>query len=142
VHSAKGRRWRYVGQSPVCKKVHGRISNDVALSLGAERLVERVRHGDEIAQVALDMIAASSLAEDEARLFRVATTRARQSLLVTAISREDDTPSIFFEDLAEWLGATGAGGGESPKTTYCIRSGRYVAPRSKSHWQHHSSIAS
>ena len=71
--------------------------------LGAERLVERVRHGDELAQNVLTMIAASSLADDEARLFHVATTRARQSLLVTAISREDAAPSIYFEDLAQSL---------------------------------------
>jgi superfamily I DNA/RNA helicase len=103
VHSAKGRQWRYVAVAGVQEGAWPNLKQRSSL-LGAERLVERVRHGDELAQVALDMIAASSLAEDEARLFHVATTRARQSLLVTAISREDETPSIFFEDLAESLG--------------------------------------
>ncbi|MEY4019993.1 MAG: hypothetical protein RL484_145, partial [Actinomycetota bacterium] len=103
VHSAKGRQWQHVAVAGVQEGAWPNLKQRSSL-LGAERLVERVRHGDELAQVALDMIAASSLAEDEARLFHVATTRARQSLLVTAISREDETPSIFFEDLAESLG--------------------------------------
>jgi superfamily I DNA/RNA helicase len=103
VHSAKGRQWQYVAVAGVQEGAWPNLKQRSSL-LGAERLVERVRHGDELAQVTLDMIAASSLAEDEARLFHVATTRARQSLLVTAISREDETPSIFFEDLAETLG--------------------------------------
>ena len=103
VHSAKGRQWRYVAVAGVQEGAWPNLKQRSSL-LGAERLVERVRHGDDLAQVTLDMIAASSLAEDEARLFHVATTRARESLLVTAISREDETPSIFFEDLAESLG--------------------------------------
>ncbi len=102
VHSAKGRQWQYVAVAGVQEGAWPNLKQRSSL-LGAERLVERVRHGDELAKVTLDMIAASSLAEDEARLFHVATTRARQSLLVTAISREDETPSIFFEDLAESL---------------------------------------
>ena len=107
VHSAKGRQWQYVAVAGVQEGAWPNLKQRSSL-LGAERLVERVRHGDELAQVTLDMIAASSLAEDEARLFHVATTRARQSLLVTAISREDETPSIFFEDLAESLGTAAA----------------------------------
>jgi superfamily I DNA/RNA helicase len=105
VHSAKGRQWQYVAVAGVQEGSWPNLKQRSSL-LGAERLVEGVRHGDELAQVALDMIAASSLAEDEARLFHVATTRARQSLLVTAISREDETPSIFFEDLAYSLGTS------------------------------------
>jgi RecB family exonuclease len=67
-----------------------------------------VRHGDDVAQTTLDMIAADSLAQDEARLFHVATTRASESLLVTAVAREDLTPSIFFEDFAHSCGASDA----------------------------------
>ena len=102
VHSAKGRQWQYVAVAGIQEGSWPNLKQRSSL-LGAERLVERVRHGDELAQITLDMIAASSLAEDEARLFHVATTRARHSLLVTAISREDETPSIFFEDLAQSL---------------------------------------
>jgi RecB family exonuclease len=103
VHSAKGRQWQYVAVAGVQEGTWPNLKQRSSL-LGAERLVERVRHGDDLAQVALDMIAASSLAEDEARLFHVATTRARQSLLVTAITAEDQAPSIFFEDFAQALG--------------------------------------
>jgi superfamily I DNA/RNA helicase len=103
VHSAKGRQWSHVAVAGVQEGAWPNLKQRSSL-LGAERLVERVRHGDELAQVALDMIAAASLAEDEARLFHVATTRAYSSLLVTAIAREDETPSIFFEDFAESLG--------------------------------------
>ncbi len=102
VHSAKGRQWRHVAVAGVQEGVWPNLKQRSSL-LGAERLVERVRHGDELAQNVLTMIAASSLADDEARLFHVATTRARQSLLVTAISREDAAPSIYFEDLAQSL---------------------------------------
>ena len=100
VHSSKGRQWRVVAVAGVQEGSWPNLKQRSSL-LGAERLVERVRHGDEIAQVALDIIAASSLAEDEARLFHVATTRAQESLLVTAINREDQIPSFLFEDFAE-----------------------------------------
>lgn len=100
VHSAKGRQWRYVAVAGVQEGTWPNLKQRSSL-LGAERLVERVRHGDDVAQITLDMIAAASLAEDEARLFHVATTRARQSLLVSATAREDETPSAFFEDFAD-----------------------------------------
>jgi superfamily I DNA/RNA helicase/RecB family exonuclease len=107
VHSTKGRQWQMVAVAGVQEGSWPNLKQRSSL-LGAERLVERVRHGDEIAQLELDTIAADSLAEDEARLFHVATTRASNSLLVTAISREDETPSIFFEDFADALGQTDA----------------------------------
>ena len=100
VHSAKGRQWQYVAVAGIQEGTWPNLKQRSSL-LGAERLVERVRHGDDVAQVTLDMIAADSLAQDEARLFHVATTRSRRLLLVTATSREDETPSIFFEDFAE-----------------------------------------
>ncbi len=100
VHSAKGRQWRYVAVAGVQEGAWPNLKQRSSL-LGAERLVERVRHGDDLAQAALSAIAAQSLAEDEARLFHVATTRASQSLTATAISREDESPSILFEEFAE-----------------------------------------
>jgi ATP-dependent exoDNAse (exonuclease V) beta subunit len=69
--------------------------------LGAERLVERERHGDELAERELQAITASSLLDDERRLFHVATSRATADLLVTATSREDDEPSLFFHEIYE-----------------------------------------
>ena len=100
VHSAKGRQWRYVAVAGVQEGIWPNLKQRSSL-LGAERLVERERHGDEIAEHTLHVIAAQSLAEDEARLFHVATTRAQEYLLVTAISREDDMPSPYFENMAE-----------------------------------------
>ena len=107
VHSAKGRQWSHVAVAGVQEGTWPNLKQRSSL-LGAERLVERVRHGDELAQTTLDMIAADSLAQDEARLFHVATTRASESLLVTAVAREDLTPSIFFEDFAHSCGASDA----------------------------------
>jgi ATP-dependent exoDNAse (exonuclease V) beta subunit len=69
--------------------------------LGAERLVERERHGDHLAERELQAITASSLLDDERRLFHVATSRATADLLVTATSREDDVPSLFFHEIYE-----------------------------------------
>ncbi len=100
VHSAKGRQWRFVAVAGVQEGAWPNLKQRSSL-LGAERLVERVRHGDELAQEALNAIAAESLAQDEARLFHVATTRASQSLVVTALTREDESPSIFFEEFAQ-----------------------------------------
>ena len=106
VHSAKGREWPYVAVAGLQEGAWPNLKQRSSL-LGAERLVERVRHGDDMAQLTLATIAATSLAEDEARLFHVATTRATDSLLVTAISREDDLPSILFEDFASLHASNG-----------------------------------
>jgi hypothetical protein len=59
--------------------------------------VEILRHGV-LARKELDALAASGLAEDERRLFFVAATRAKTELVITAVSKEDDEPSIFFEE--------------------------------------------
>ena len=100
VHSAKGRQWKFVVVAGVQEGIWPNLKQRSSL-LGAERLVERVRHGDDVAQSALDLITANSLAQDEARLFHVATTRASELLYVTAVSREEDLPSVLFENFAE-----------------------------------------
>ena len=64
--------------------------------LGAERLVEGLRNPD-IARDQLDVIAASGLLQDEERLFHVALTRAKSSLFITSVQRDDEEPSQFFE---------------------------------------------
>jgi RecB family exonuclease len=64
--------------------------------LGSERLVERDRNPD-IPRDQLDLLAANGLIQDEQRLFHVALTRAKNSLLITAVQREDEEPSQFFE---------------------------------------------
>jgi len=100
VHSAKGRQWPLVIVAGVQEGIWPNLKVRSTL-LGAERLVERERHGDHLPDRELEAITASSLLEDERRLFHVATTRATSQLLVTATSREDDEPSIFFHEIYE-----------------------------------------
>jgi superfamily I DNA/RNA helicase len=100
VHSAKGRQWPYVVVAGVQEGSWPNLKTRSTL-LGAERLVERERHGDDLADRELQAITASSLLEDERRLFHVATSRATADLLVTATSREDDEPSLFFHEIYE-----------------------------------------
>ena len=100
VHSAKGRQWPFVVVAGVQEGTWPNLKVRSTL-LGAERLVERERHGDHLPDRELQAITASSLLEDERRLFHVATTRATRDLLVTATSREDDEPSIFFHEIFE-----------------------------------------
>jgi superfamily I DNA/RNA helicase/RecB family exonuclease len=97
VHSAKGRQWEVVAIAGLQEGVWPNLRQRSSL-LGSERLVERERHGD-LARLELDLIAAGALAEDERRLLHVAVTRARQALIVTAVQREDDEPSAYFEEL-------------------------------------------
>ena len=100
VHSAKGRQWPYVIVAGLQEGTWPNLKTRSTL-LGAERLVERERHGDHLAERELQVITASSLLEDERRLFHVATSRATANLLVTATSREDDEPSLFFHEIYE-----------------------------------------
>ncbi len=103
VHSTKGRQWELVAVAGLQEGVWPNLRQRSSL-LGSERLVERERHGD-LPRLELDVIAASSLAEDERRLLHVAVSRARQGLIVTAVQREDDEPSSFFEELDQRSGS-------------------------------------
>jgi ATP-dependent exoDNAse (exonuclease V) beta subunit len=105
VHSAKGLQFKRVFVAGIQEGIWPNLKQRSTL-LGSERLVERERHGEEIAQVALDLITAQSLAEDEKRLFHVATTRASEELHITAVTREEDSPSPFFLESAESDGFT------------------------------------
>ena len=98
VHAAKGRQWDLVAVAGLQEGSWPNLRQRSSL-LGAERLVERERHGN-LARIELDVIAAGALLEDERRLLHVATTRARHSLFVTCVSYEDDQPSQFFEEIA------------------------------------------
>ena len=99
VHSAKGRQWEIVAVAGLQEGVWPNLRQRSSL-LGSERLVEIIRGGEK-ARLELDQIAASGLAEDERRLLHVAVTRPRQALIVTAVQREDDEPSAYFEELSE-----------------------------------------
>ena len=97
VHSAKGRQWDLVAIAGLQEGTWPNLKQRSSL-LGAERLVERQRN-PETPRDQLDVIAANGLMQDEQRLFHVALTRAKQSLFVTAVQREDEEPSQFFEDV-------------------------------------------
>ncbi|MEY3893922.1 MAG: hypothetical protein RIR78_700 [Actinomycetota bacterium] len=97
VHSSKGRQWEVVAVAGLQEGVWPNLRQRSSL-LGSERLVEIVRSGEK-ARLELDQLAASGLVQDERRLLHVAVTRARQSLIVTAVQREDDEPSAYFEEL-------------------------------------------
>ncbi len=97
VHSAKGREWDLVAIAGLQESTWPNLKQRSSL-LGAERLVERQRNPD-IARDQLDVIAASGLLQDEERLFHVALTRAKQALFVTAVQRDDEEPSHFFETI-------------------------------------------
>jgi superfamily I DNA/RNA helicase/RecB family exonuclease len=97
VHSAKGRQWDLVAIAGLQEGTWPNLKQRSSL-LGAERLVERKRN-PETPRDQLDVIAANGLMQDEKRLFHVALTRAKQSLFVTAVKREDEEPSQFFEDI-------------------------------------------
>jgi superfamily I DNA/RNA helicase/RecB family exonuclease len=95
VHSSKGLQWRYVALAGMQEGSWPNLKQRGSL-LGSERLVEIFRHG--ISNPAqLDAISASGLAEDEKRLLNVATTRATEKLIITAVSQEDNQPSRYFE---------------------------------------------
>jgi superfamily I DNA/RNA helicase/RecB family exonuclease len=95
VHSAKGLQFKRVFVAGVQEGIWPNLKERSTL-LGAERLVERVRHSEEQSVAGLQKITADSLAEDERRLFHVATTRATDQLHLTAVTREDSSPSTYF----------------------------------------------
>ena len=104
VHSAKGRQWQVVAVAGLQEGTWPNLKQRSSL-LGAERLVERKRNPD-VPRDQLDVIAANGLMQDEQRLFHVALTRAQQSLFVTAVQREDEEPSQFFEAIEVMVNKT------------------------------------
>ena len=104
MHSAKGRQWNVVAIAGLQEGTWPNLKARSSL-LGAERLVERQRNPD-IPRDQLDVIAANGLMQDEERLFHVALTRARYSLFVTAVQRDDEEPSAFFEAIEVMVNKT------------------------------------
>lgn len=98
VHAAKGREWEIVAVAGLQEGIWPNLRQRGSL-LGSERLVDRLRHGG-LARKELEAVSASGLVEDERRLLHVAVTRARSELIVTAIAKDDDEPSAYFEEIA------------------------------------------
>lgn len=100
VHSVKGLQFKRTFIAGVQEGLWPNLKERSTL-LGAERLVERERHGEELSVAALREITADSLAVDERRLFHVALTRASEEVHLSAVTREDDSPSTYFFEAAE-----------------------------------------
>ena len=104
VHSAKGREWELVAIAGLQEGTWPNLKQRSSL-LGAERLVERQRNPD-IPRDQLDVIAANGLMQDEERLFHVALSRAKGSLFITAVQRDDEEPSALFEAIEVMVNKT------------------------------------
>jgi superfamily I DNA/RNA helicase len=100
VHSTKGLEWDLVALTGLQEGVWPNLKARGSL-LGSERLVESERT-QATARREIEASAASALVEDERRLLKVAISRAKNSLVVTAYSKEDDSePSQYFEEIYE-----------------------------------------
>ena len=100
VHSAKGLEWDLVAITGLQEGVWPNLKARGSL-LGSERLVESERT-EATARREIEASAASALVEDERRLLKVAVSRAKAALVITAYSKEDDSePSQYFEELYE-----------------------------------------
>lgn len=100
VHSAKGLEWDLVAITGLQEGIWPNLKARGSL-LGSERLVESERT-QVTARREIETSAANALVEDERRLLKVAISRAKQGLVVTAYSKEDDSePSQYFEEIYE-----------------------------------------
>ena len=93
--SAKGREWKLVVVAGVQEGIWPNLRIRGSL-LGSERLAERDRNPD-LAAIELELVAKAAVAIDELRLFYAAISRASQDLIITAVDREEDQPSTYFD---------------------------------------------
>jgi superfamily I DNA/RNA helicase/RecB family exonuclease len=93
-HAAAGQEWDVVAIPGVQEGAWPDLRQRGSL-LGVERLVDALSGVDESDQVS----ATAPLLAEERRLLMVAASRARQSLLVSAVRGEDEQPSRFLDEL-------------------------------------------
>ncbi|MDN5919732.1 MAG: ATP-dependent helicase, partial [Pseudonocardia sp.] len=94
-HSARGREWRVVAVPSVQEGQWPDLRLRGSL-LGNERLVDFVAG---VAEPDATVSRVAPLLAEERRLFYVACTRARDSLLVSGVQGEDEQPSRFLDEL-------------------------------------------
>ena len=93
--SAKGRQWKLVVVAGVQEGIWPNLRIRGSL-LGSERLAERDRNPD-LAAIELELVAKAAVSIDELRLFYASISRASQDLIITAVDREEDQPSTYFD---------------------------------------------
>ncbi|GEL16980.1 DNA helicase [Pseudonocardia asaccharolytica DSM 44247 = NBRC 16224] len=95
-HAARGREWQVVAVPGVQEGSWPDLRLRGSL-LGSERLVDLMAGVAEPATGAVSRVA--PLLAEERRLFYVACTRAKHTLLVSAVQGEDEQPSRFLDEL-------------------------------------------
>ena len=125
VHSAKGLQWKYVALMGLQEGIWPNLRQRGSL-LGSERLVESIRTGF-TARDALESSAASALIDDERRLFHVALSRASEQLIAVGYSEEDSEPSIYFEELFEYVHGADSEAAETTELSRALTSHALVA---------------
>lgn len=95
-HAAAGRQWQVVAIPGVQEGIWPDLRLRGTL-LGVERLVDALTGVETESRVS----ASAPLLAEERRLLYVAASRAKHTLLVSAVRGEDEQPSRFLEELAE-----------------------------------------
>jgi superfamily I DNA/RNA helicase/RecB family exonuclease len=111
-HSAVGREWTVVAVPGVQEGVWPDLRTRGSL-LGVEKLVDLVS-GIEPNAVSGAISATAPLLAEERRLLRLAASRARRVLLVSAVRGEDEQPSRFLDELDDAVDEVSESGGPTP----------------------------